>query len=231
MGDRTGGQGPHRRRPRGRQAGLRAYDLATGRPIGESTGVVPPPTDNWVFSSWIAPDDRAIAVPKVEGDGPAARLKFLVWRIDKGETISIDSRLDTAWSDGLARFNAEGTRLLISGPRKTEIPAPKQQPILMGNRRYDVEYWDLAGPKRLMSSADGAPELAPGDSGNPKVFFDPRRRAFATIHDPTKNPDRIAAILWETATGKLIGRYRGNVLYQAEYSDYLAGSTTRASTA
>ena len=43
-------------------------------------------------------------------------------------------------------------------------------------------------------------------------MFDPGQRAFATFHDPQKNPDGIGAIVWETSTGKVLGRYKGSPL-------------------
>jgi WD40 repeat protein len=191
--------------PAGAKPGLHAYELATGRPIGEFTAAKPALADAHHLSSWIAPDDRRVAVPIVVGAGPEAHLKFVVWQVDRAETISID------WSGASApdvlrtSFNADGTRLFISGPEKEGNSAPQQRPLTMIARRDVIELWDLAGPRRLKSTA-GAPELTPGD---PRMFFHPRRAAFATLHDPSKNPDGIGAILWATATGKVIGRYRG----------------------
>ncbi len=80
-----------------------------------------------------------------------------------------------------------------------------------------IELWDLTGPKRLMSTADTAPEL---DFLPPRPLFNPGQRAFATFHDPQKNPDGIGAIVWETATGKIIGRYKGSAPRQTQDGDY-----------
>ena len=79
-----------------------------------------------------------------------------------------------------------------------------------------------------MSTADAAPELAIGPA---RLLFDPRQRAFATFHDPQKNPDGIGAILWETATGKVIGRYKGTPLGLLGDPEMVitSSSTTRAS--
>ena len=112
--------------------------------------------------------------------------------------------VSTRWT----HFDADGTRLIISGSQKT---GPNTSlPV--------VELWDLAGPKRLMSTADAAPELALAPE---RLLFHPSQKAFTTLHDPTQNKEGIVAILWETATGKMIGRYKG---YQADLSqegDYL----------
>jgi len=75
--------------------------------------------------------------------------------------------------------------------------------------RYVVELWDLAGPRRLMSTADQA--LQP-TWGSLNLLFDPRQEAFATFHNPSRNPEGIGAIRWETATGKALGRYKGSFL-------------------
>jgi WD40 repeat protein len=182
--------------PAGAKPGLRAYELATGRPIGEFTAARPTLTDAHHLSSWIAPDDRRIAIPIVEGVGPEARLKFVIWQLDQAGTISIDWSGAGALYDLTTSFNADGTRLVISGPEKKRDSAPQV-----------VELWDLAGPRRLMSTAGVNPELT---LGRPWIVFNPRRRAFATLHDPSTNADGIGAILWETATGKVIGRHRGS---------------------
>jgi len=192
--------------PAGAKPGLHAYELATGRPIGEFTAARPALTDAHHLSSWIAPDDRRGAVPIVVGAGPEAHLKFVVWQVDRAETISIDWSGASAPGDLTTSFNADGTRLLISGPEKEGDSAQQQRPFAMIARHHVIELWDLAGPRRLMSTAGAAPELT---LGHPRMLFHPRRAAFATFHDPSRNPDGIGAILWATATGKVIGRYRG----------------------
>ena len=72
---------------------LHAYALATGRQIGEFTssipGFSPSLPDDRDLSSWIAPDDRRMAVPTMKGAGPQAELKFFVWQFDKAETTPI----------------------------------------------------------------------------------------------------------------------------------------------
>ena len=68
--------------------------------------------------------------------------------------------------------------------------------------RHVIELWDLTGPKRLISTADTAPELL---FAGPWVLFNPGQRTFATFHDSSKNPDGIGAIVWETSTGKVSG--------------------------
>jgi WD40 repeat protein len=192
--------------PAGAEPALHAYELATGRPIGEFTAARPALTDAHHLSSWIAPDDRRIAIPIAVGAGPQARLKFLIWQLDKAETIAIDWSGANALDDLTTSFNADGTRLVISGPEKKGDSAPQQRPFTMIVRRHVIELWDLAGPRRLMSTASAAPDLT---LGRPWMLFHPRRAAFATFHDPSKNPDGIGAILWETATGRVIRRYRG----------------------
>jgi WD40 repeat protein len=208
----------------GTRPGLYAYDLATGRPIGELTTARPALSDTATrhLASWIGPDDRRIAVPVLEGTGPTARLKFLVWQSGRPDTVSIDSSWADTFDGVTTSFNADGTRLLISGSQQRATsppqPRPTPAPFQMAERRPVVELWDLAGPRRLMSTADSAPELI---ISNPRLLVDPRQGAFATFHDPTKNPDGTGAILWEMETGKALGRYRGAMGPQSLDGGYL----------
>jgi len=182
---------------------LRAYALATGLQIGEFTspipGFSPCLTDDLYPSSWIAPDDRRMAVRIRKENGLQTELKYFVWQFDKDQKIPIAGNwtLPGNLHDRWTYFDASGTRLLISGWQKTGPNAS----------RHVVELWDLAGPRRLMSTAD--PALEP--TWNPrKLLFDPRQEAFATFHNPSQNREGIGAIVWETATGKALGRYKGN---------------------
>jgi WD40 repeat protein len=229
----------------GARPGVHAYDLATGRPIGEFTAARPALSDMGTrhLSSWLAPDDRRVAVPVLEGAGPAAHLRFLVWQPNKPGTVSIDWNWANTFDGMTTSFSADGSRLLISGlqnrgtfpssrpqpgpmtpppPQAMPQPGPQAwpqpQPFMMIAGRPVIELWDLAAPRRLMSTADSAPELALGD---PKLLFNPRERAFATFHDPSRNPDGIGAILWETATGKVIGRYQGSMFPHSLDGGYL----------
>jgi len=174
---------------------LHAYALASGRQIGEPTSGTPSLPGIQDLSSWIAPDDRRMAVRIMEG----ARLKFFVWEFDKSRTIPIDG--DWGLAGERTYFDADGTRLLISGIQKAGPNAPSF---------FVIELWDLAGTRRLMSTADER-----------VILFNPRQGAFATFHDLGHDPDGIGgAILWETATGKVIGRYKGNVPPQSKDGDY-----------
>jgi WD40 repeat protein len=192
----------------GEQGVLQAFELATGRKIGEFTSPIAGSVlESEVYPSrWIATDDRRMAVRLVKGTYPQREVKLLVWQFDNAQAKP--TPIDGNWvlGDNLERwthFDADGTRLLVSGSQKTGPNA----------NRAVVELWDLAGPKRLMSTADGAPALT---VGSPKLVFNPNQKAFATIHDSSRNPDGVGAILWETATGRIIGRYQG---YQAELSE------------
>jgi WD40 repeat protein len=187
---------------------LRAYALATGRQIGEPTGLQIGESSGGIFPSLpgtrdlsaIAPDDRKMAVPTWKGS-TRTELKYLVWQFDKDEKIPIAGNWTWPRSiqDRWTYFDASGTRLLISGWQETGPSAS----------RYVVELWNLAGLKRLMSTADAAPEPTIGPR---KFVFDPGQGAFATLHDPQKNPDGIGAIVWETSTGRVLGRYKGSPL-------------------
>jgi WD40 repeat protein len=188
---------------------LHAYDLATGRPIGEFSGTVSP---FWWWrrgnlldlSSCIAPDDRRIALPITKGGGEQVQVKFLVWQFDQTETKTID--WDRQFASGFnsstlkTYFSADGTRLVIAGPQMVRPGVP---------RRQVAEVWDLSGPRRLMSTADAAPDLMSFGPEAPDVLFDPRSSAFATFHNHQTNANHIGAILWETATGKVIRQYSG----------------------
>ena len=137
---------------------LRAYALATGRQIGEPTGLQIGESFGGIFPSLpgtrdlsaIAPDDRKMAVPTWKGSGTRNELKYFVWQFDKDEKIPIAGNWTWPRSiqDRWTYFDASGTRLLISGWQATGPNAS----------RYVIELWDLAGPKRLMSTADAAPE-------------------------------------------------------------------------
>lgn len=200
--------------------GLRAYALATGQPIGEFSGDVRSRISD--LSSWIAPDDRRMAGTVTKGTSPQAPEQLFVWQFDKAETISIDwtgLSASTYYSWMKTYFNEDGTRLLILGPQRKGPDVP-QPGFRVAPDRPVVELWDLKGPRRLMSTADTAPELTIRDR---KVLFDPRQGAFATFHDAdsSKNADGIGAILWETATGKVIGRYPGRTAPQSLEGGYL----------
>jgi len=193
-----------------------AYDLATGRPIGEFSGTVSPfwgGGNSLDLSSWIAPDDRRMALPITKGEGERVQVKFLVWQFDQTETKTIDwdrqfaSRFNS--STLKTYFSADGTRLVIAGPQMVMPEVP---------RRQVAELWDLSGPRRLMSTADAAPELTRVE---PRVLFDPRSSAFATFHIHYENANHIGAILWETATGKVIGRYSGDMYPESLGGGYL----------
>ena len=225
MGHRTRGQGARREQHGGRQA--RCSAPMHSPPAVKSVSPPAPPSPWRVspdLSSWIAPDDRRMAVPIWKGTGPQAELKYFVWQFDKDQTDTNRWELDSArsnwYQDEWTYFDASGTRLLISGWQKTG--GPRRQ-------RHVIELWDLTGPKRLMSTADAAPELP---IVPPRLLFNPRQRAFATFHDPQKNPDGIGAIVWETATGKVIGRYKGSIslclVWSLQEMVITSSSTTRA---
>ena len=192
---------------------LRAYELATGRQIGEFITPIPGVSSlayDQYPSSLIAPDDRRMTVRLVKGTYQQQEVKLFVWQFDNGQAkpTPIDGNWAEMRLERWTHFDADGTRLIISGSQKT---GPNTS-------RPVVELWDLAGPKRLMSTADGAPKLALLPQ---RVLFHPSQKAFTTLHDPTQSKEGIVAILWEIATGKMIGRYQG---YQAELSeegDYL----------
>jgi WD40 repeat protein len=183
---------------------FRAYALATGLQIGEFAIPISTPAfssclrDDKDPSTWIAPDDRTMAVRIRKGFGFQTEMKYFVWQFDKDQKIPIAGN----WTqprghhDRWTHFDASGTRLLVSGWQETGRNAA----------RHVIELWDLAGPRRLMSTADAAPELK---ENSPGLLFNPRQGAFATIHDPQKNPDGIGAIVWETSTGKVLSRSKG----------------------
>ena len=191
---------------------LRAYALATGRQIGEFTSPVPGFSLSSLMynesrSSWITPDDRRMAVRLVKGRYPREEVRLVIWSFENGQTIQMP--IDGNWEartippERWMSFDAGSTRLLISGSQKTGPNASR--PV--------VELWDLAGPRRLMSTLDAAPRLT---NGFHRLLYHPGQKAFATSHDPTQNPEGFGAILWEIATGKVIGRYKG---YQADLSE------------
>ncbi len=195
--------------PVGEQTVLRAYTLATGRPIGEFTS----PLANFVpaplmyresLSSWIAPDDRRMAVRLLKGPYQRQEMRLVLWSFEDSRTTPIP--IDGNWEpnsipERWMYFDGDGTRLLISGSQKTGPNASR--PV--------VELWDLGGPRRLMTTLDAAPKLT---LGVPKLLYHPGQQAFATVHE--QNPEGIGAILWDVATGKVIGRYKG---YQAGLSE------------
>jgi WD40 repeat protein len=183
----------------GDKPALRAYALDTGRQVGEFTSATGARQVLGDISSCIAPGDHKMVVRIWTGAPPQDEMKLFVWQFDKGQTIPIDAdwAATSNWSqDGWAHFDADGTRLLISLLQKARPNAS----------RHVIELWDLAGPRRLMSTADAATELT---MSSRKLLFDPRQEAFATFHDPKPNTDGIGAIVWETATGKVLGRYKG----------------------
>jgi len=195
---------------------LHAYALATGRQIGEFISPIPGfsslPYDQ-DRSSWIAPDDRRMAVRLLKETYPRQEVKLFVWPFDNGQAIPIP--IAGNWEpmnmagERSTYFDGDGTRLVFFGSQKT---GPN-------TNRPVVELWDLAGPRRLMSTADAAPELA---MLPPRLLFNPGQRAFATFHNRQKNAEGIGAILWETATGKVLGRYKGDLAFGSRRDgDYL----------
>ncbi len=192
----------------GEMSKLRAYALATGRQIGEPiSGAL----TMWqsVDPSFIAPDDRKMVLTTPEKSGPQiVGSKPSVWEFDTARTIPIPGSWNLlAAYERLTYFDASGTRLLISGRQEPEPANPRQGPPATVSGRHVIELWDLAGPRRLMSTADEASELSFYHS----LRFDPRQEAFVTFHDPPQTKtDGIGAIVWETATGKVLGRLKGN---------------------
>jgi WD40 repeat protein len=196
---------------------LRAYDLATGRPISEFTsptaGFSPAPLNfRESLSSWISTDDRRMAVRLAKGTYPRQELSLCLWTFADNQAIPIP--IDGDWepralgTEQWMYLNQDATRLLISGSKKTG--SRNAQPV--------VELWDLSECRRLMSTADGPPKLT---IGLPKLIYHVGQNAFATCHDLASSPERIGAILRETATGKVIGRYKGVLPEQSEDGDYL----------
>ncbi len=183
---------------------LGAYSLATGVKIGEFTSPIPgfsPCLGEDLYpSTWIAPDDRTMAVRIRKENGPQTELKYFVWQFEKDQKIPIAGN----WTMPIGNhnrwtyFDAQGTRLLISGWQKTGASAS----------HHVIELWDLGARLRLMSTADAAPELARGLEE--KLLFDPDQEAFATFHHPEQRSGGIGAIVWETATGKALVRSEGN---------------------
>ena len=185
---------------------LHAYALDTGRQIGEFTSSTPSQEVAGDIASYIAPDDRRMVLPIRKGTRAQEELKFFVWQFDGGHPIPIEgswAAMLGRYQDAWAHFDADGARLLTCASQRT---GPN-------TGRYAIELWDLAGPRRLLSTADSAPELA---MAPPRLLCHPRQRAFATVHNPQKNPEGSVAILWESTTGKLISRHKG---YQAELSE------------
>ncbi len=201
---------------------LRAYALATGKPIGKPTsGTLALPGLSADPSSWIASDDSRMALPSVKSTANQIELEFSVWQFDKDEKIPIAGNWigPNIINHRLAYFDASGTRLLVSAVQKTGAADSRQGPQAMARGRHVVELWDLAGPRRLMSTADTAPELT---FGMRKLLFNPRLRAFVTFHDPKPNTDGIGAIVWETSTGRVLGRFKGRppVISRSAEQDY-----------
>jgi WD40 repeat protein len=187
---------------------LRAYALGTGKPIGKPTsGTLAQVVASQDFSSLIAPDDSKMVLITAKNPPNQMELEFAVWQFDNDQKIPITGNWIRPNSIGkLAYFDASGTRLIISAAQKARPGEPqKGRPAIAGGRAV-VELWDLTGPRRLMSTADVAPEL---HLGLQKLSFDPKEAAFVTYHDPAQNTDHIGAIMWETATGKVLGRFKG----------------------
>jgi len=205
----------------GGKPAFHAYALDTGRQIGEFTSAIPDPISSLLDTSFlgtsspIAPDDRRMAGYITGGiDKGVIQQKFFVWQFDKSQTIPIDG--SWLYPLSMTRFNTDGTRLLIDGIQKA---GPEPTDV-----RHVTELWDLAGPRRLMSTADGTPGSLPASvvsaTFGQMFSFNPLQEAFATFHDPQKNPDGIGAILWETTTGKVIGRYKGDIPPQSGDGGY-----------
>ncbi len=100
---------------------LRAYALATGLQIGEPTSGTLSLQGSPDLSSFIAPDDRRMAVPTPKGTATQAEFTYFVWQFGKDQKIPIAG----TWTWPLLThepwtyFDATGTRLLISGRQKT----------------------------------------------------------------------------------------------------------------
>ena len=203
--------------PAGDHRVLRAYDLATGRQKSEFTSPTAgfsPAAVNYgeSLSSWISSDDRRMAVRLSKGPFAKEEVSLCVWTFEDSQAIPIpiDGNFEprTIPPDRWMYLNSDATRLVISGSHKT---GPN-------DRRHVVELWDLTERRRLMSTTDAAPKLT---IGLPRVLFHHGQPAFATSHDSSANPEGIGAILWETATGKVIGRYKGMLPEQSEDGEYL----------
>ncbi len=201
----------------GDHAVFRAYELATGRPISEFTsptaGFSPAPLNyRESLSSWISSDDRKMVVRLAKGAYPRQEVSLCLWTFADNQTIAIP--IDGDWearampTEQWMYLNQDATRLLISGSKKTG--SNSAQPV--------VELWDLTERRRLMSTADAGPKLT---IGVPRLIYHRGQNAFTTCHDPASSPERIGAILWETATGKVIGRYKAVLPEQSEDGDYL----------
>jgi WD40 repeat protein len=209
----------------GDQPALRAYALATGRQIGEFTSPIPDFFPSFTgggnsLPTAVAPDDRVMAVPLLKGSSRRREWKLCVWHFDDGRATSIP--IDGNWEpstfgiEGWLHFNAAATRLAILLSRKTGQAGPNAD-------RHVIELWDLAGPSRLMSTADTAPEL---DGHPPRLSFNPAQSVFVTYHGTQNNPDGIGAIVWETSTGRVLTRFKASAMgprVGAGDGDYLRG--------
>ena len=184
---------------------LRAYALATGRPIGEPiSGPLP---------LWDSRDPLLVLRPRRSQDGPDnpragrqhdRRVEILGLGVRQGPEDTDPWKLDSSNALAqLAYFDASGTRLLISARQKPEPANSRQGRPATASNRHVIELWDLAGPRRLMSTADVASEVVSYNW----LRFDPRGEAFVTFHNPPqRGKDGIGAIVWETSTGKVLGR-------------------------
>src|SRR5262249_40038495 len=144
---------------------------------------------------------------------------YVVWQFEKDQKIPIAGNWTWFSSNRIrwTHFDASGTRLLIAGRQKTGPGVKTQERFPAVPSRIVVELWDLTGPQRLMSTANTAPELP---YFPPRLSFHPGQRAFATFHHPQNTPDGIVAILWETVTRKILGRYKGDAIPRIQDGDY-----------
>src|SRR5262249_5978497 len=115
------------------------------------------------LSERIAPDDRRMAVPILTGSITPRRVdfqvKYVVWQFDKSGNRPIAGEWVPVPFFNTTYFDADGIRLLIGGAKKIgtgRIDLLRPGPDDM---RQVIELWDLTASKRLMSTADGAPEL------------------------------------------------------------------------
>ena len=216
MGHRARGQGPRRRAtwratspcsaPCARHAAGRSVSPPAGaspcRAIRISPRSSPPTIAGWPCRSRKGPGPRRVHVTSSSGSSTRMR-RFRSLETGPGPFPI------TIWT----YFDANGTRLLFPARRRPESAAPGNSRFVMIPSRHVIELWDLTGPKRLMSTADTAPEPT---VHAPQARIQSGQSAFATFHDPQNNPDGIGAIVWDTSTGNLIGRYKGNLLPSAE---------------
>jgi WD40 repeat protein/tRNA A-37 threonylcarbamoyl transferase component Bud32 len=195
---------------------LRAFDLATARPLGALPLGILNSSSFDINRIGLGPDGRTVLLPTVAADerppegGPAARHKrngLLLWRVQSPKAEPLPTAVEQlTGTDFALAFSARGDRLIIEGNRDQ-------------NREVILELWDTENLKILRTAvaATRGKGAQKGDGVTP--FFTPEHRflldaATDRLAVPLLTPVAAGQVqarteVWDARTGAVLATHPG----------------------